>query len=93
VQPGLHTGFRSWRQLKYPKRIIEGAAAAMPFITVKVLEGKTVEQKRKLVRDMTKVVCDSFDVEPDRVFIFIEDLEKDNYGKQGQLFSDLEGQH
>ncbi|MDQ0246317.1 4-oxalocrotonate tautomerase [Bacillus fengqiuensis] len=62
----------------------------MPFITVKVLEGKTTEQKRELVQKMTKVVSETFEVESDRVFIFFEDLEKDNYGKQGELYSYLE---
>ncbi|MFC3884806.1 2-hydroxymuconate tautomerase [Bacillus songklensis] len=62
----------------------------MPFITVKVLEGKTKEQKRELVEKMTELVSQTFEVEKDRVFIFIEDLQKDNYGKQGKLFSDLE---
>jgi len=61
----------------------------MPFITVKVLEGKTEDQKRKLVEKVTQAVCESFDVDPSVVFIFIEDLEKNNYGKKGKLFSDL----
>ncbi|MBO8172950.1 MAG: 2-hydroxymuconate tautomerase family protein [Bacillaceae bacterium] len=62
----------------------------MPFITVKVLEGKTKEQKRAMVEKMTKVVTETLDVDESRVFIFIEDLEKENYGKQGRLFSDLD---
>lgn len=61
----------------------------MPFITVKVLEGKTIEQKRELVKEMTEVVSRCLDVDPNRVFIFIEDLAKDNYGKEGKLYSDL----
>ncbi|MDO7906349.1 2-hydroxymuconate tautomerase family protein [Paenibacillus sp. JX-17] len=60
----------------------------MPFITVKVLEGKTTEQKSELVRRMTQVVSESFDVEPDKVFIFFEDLAKKDYGKNGKLQSD-----
>jgi 4-oxalocrotonate tautomerase len=62
----------------------------MPFITVKVLEGKTPEQKRALVKKMTDIVSESFEVDPSRIFIFFEDLAKDNYGKQGELFSYLE---
>jgi 4-oxalocrotonate tautomerase len=62
----------------------------MPFITVKVLEGKTTEQKRELVKKMTDVVSDTFEVDADKVFIFFEDLEKDNYGKQGELYSFIE---
>jgi len=63
----------------------------MPFITVKVLEGKTVEQKRALVQKMTEVVSETFEVDPSRIFIFFEDMEKDNYGKQGELYSYIDG--
>ena len=59
----------------------------MPFITVKVLEGKTPEQKRDLVKRMTAAVKESFDVDADKVFIFFEDLKPDDYGKQGELYS------
>ncbi|GGH72032.1 4-oxalocrotonate tautomerase [Paenibacillus sp. JGP012] len=62
----------------------------MPFITVKVLEGKTKEQKRQLIERMTEVACETLGVEASKVFIFIEDLEKDNYGKNGKMFSDLD---
>ncbi|OLN22536.1 hypothetical protein BTO30_09540 [Domibacillus antri] len=59
----------------------------MPFITVKVLEGKTPEQKRDLVKRMTAAVKESFDVDAEKVFIFFEDLKADDYGKQGELYS------
>jgi 4-oxalocrotonate tautomerase len=59
----------------------------MPFITVKVLEGKTPEQKRDLVKRMTAAVKESFDVDSDKVFVFFEDMKKDDYGKQGELYS------
>nr|WP_154890015.1 2-hydroxymuconate tautomerase [Paenibacillus xylanexedens] len=62
----------------------------MPFITVKMLEGKTKEQKRQLIERMTEVACDTLGVEASKVFIFLEDLEKDNYGKNGKMFSDQE---
>ncbi|WP_309087918.1 2-hydroxymuconate tautomerase [Domibacillus sp.] len=59
----------------------------MPFITVKVLEGKTPEQKRDLVQRMTAAVKESFGVDADKVFIFFEDLKPEDYGKQGELQS------
>lgn len=62
----------------------------MPFITVKMLEGKTKEQKRQLIERMTEVACETLGVEASKVFIFIEDLEQDNYGKNGKMFSDQE---
>ncbi len=62
----------------------------MPFITIKVLEGKTVEQKRGLVQKMSKVVAETFDVEQDKIYIFFEDLKKEDYGKHGDLSLFLE---
>ncbi|WP_046173494.1 2-hydroxymuconate tautomerase [Domibacillus indicus] len=59
----------------------------MPFITVKVLEGKTPEQKRDLVKRMTAAVKESFDVDAENVFVFFEDMKPDDYGKQGELYS------
>lgn len=61
----------------------------MPFITVKVLEGKTTEQKKQLVERMTAVVTETFDVSQDAVYIFFEDLKKDDYGKHGKLYSNI----
>ncbi|WP_458119636.1 tautomerase family protein [Paenibacillus sp. Z6-24] len=57
----------------------------MPFITVKVLEGKTTEQKRELVQKMSELVSDVFEVEKEKIFIFFEDLAPHNYGKHGEL--------
>ncbi len=62
----------------------------MPFITVKNIEGKTPEEKRVLVKKMTKVIAETFEIDPNLIFIFFEDFSKDNYGKQGELFSYLE---
>jgi 4-oxalocrotonate tautomerase len=45
----------------------------MPFIHVYAFEGRSVEQKRKLVQGMTKVVCEAFDVKPETVHIYIFD--------------------
>ncbi|OMP66134.1 2-hydroxymuconate tautomerase [Domibacillus epiphyticus] len=59
----------------------------MPFITVKVLEGKTPEQKRDLVKRMTAAVKESFDVDENKVFIFFENMKKEDYGKHGELYS------
>ena len=59
----------------------------MPFITVKALEGKTAEQKQELVAKMTDLVSDVFQVDKNLVFIFFEDLSKENYGKNGTLYS------
>lgn len=61
----------------------------MPFITIKVLEGKTLEQKRQLVEKMTNVVSETFEINKENVFIFFEDLKKEDFGKHGKLYIDL----
>jgi len=57
----------------------------MPFITIEMVEGRTLEQKRELVEKITQVVCETVDVTPDRVYVFIEDLKKDSFAKNGKL--------
>ena len=60
----------------------------MPTIIVEALEGRTVEQKRGLVKDITDAVCKNFKVNPDAVTILIHELKRENHGKSGKLTSD-----
>ena len=60
----------------------------MPLITVKAAEGRTIEQKRGLVKDITEAVVKNFKVKPEQVMIDIVDYNLDNLAKSGQLFSD-----
>ena len=60
----------------------------MPLVTVKALEGRTIEQKRALVKDITEAVVKNFNVEPEAVTIDIAEYSKDNLAKAGTLFMD-----
>ena len=60
----------------------------MPFVTVKAIEGRTVEQKRGLVKDITEAVVKNFNVEPEAVSVDILEYRKENLSKAGQLFID-----
>jgi len=60
----------------------------MPLVTVKALEGRNIEQKRGLVKDITEVVVKNFKCEPDAVTIDIVEYSKDNLAKAGKLFVD-----
>ena len=61
----------------------------MPIVTVDALEGRTVEQKRGLVKDITEAVMKNFDVGSEAVTVIIRDMEKKNFGKAGKLRIDL----
>jgi len=60
----------------------------MPVIVVEADEGRTVEQKRGLVKDITEAVCKNFKVEPQSVTILIHEQKKENRGKGGKLAID-----
>jgi 4-oxalocrotonate tautomerase len=60
----------------------------MPIIIVEADEGRTVEQKRGLVKDITEAVCKNFNVEPQTVTILIHEQKKENRGKSGKLAID-----
>lgn len=61
----------------------------MPSITVRALEGRTIEQKRGLVKDITQAVVKNFNVKPEVVSIDIIECSKENLAKGGKLFADL----
>ena len=60
----------------------------MPFIIVEAFEGRTVEQKRGIVKDVTEAVCKNFKVDPDAVSILIHEMKRENLGKSGKLTID-----
>ena len=46
----------------------------MPTIIVEADEGRTIEQKRGLVKEITEAVCKNFMVEPPSVTVLIHEL-------------------
>ncbi|HHW07783.1 MAG TPA: 4-oxalocrotonate tautomerase [Clostridia bacterium] len=62
----------------------------MPIVTIEMLEGRTVEQKRALAEAVTKAVCDTCNCPAERVTIVIHDMPKTNIAKAGKLMSDTD---
>ena len=60
----------------------------MPEIYVYAVEGRTIEQKRGLVKDITDAVVRHFKVAPEAVMIQIVESARDQKAKGGVLFSD-----
>lgn len=60
----------------------------MPMVTVKVLEGKSIEQKRALAKEITAAVVKNFEVPESAVTIDIVDLKPENIAVGGTLFTD-----
>jgi 4-oxalocrotonate tautomerase len=60
----------------------------MPVIHVHMFEGRTLDQKRKLVAAMTEAVVKSLDSKPETVQILIHENPKTNVAAAGVLHSD-----
>jgi 4-oxalocrotonate tautomerase len=52
--------------------------------------GRTVEQKRKLVRAITNAMMEHADCRPDHLHVIIQDVPKDSWGRAGALGIDQE---
>jgi len=53
-----------------------------------MLEGRSVEQKRRLVREITDIVVKYTGTTDDQVDVLIEDYPRENWAKAGVLFRD-----
>lgn len=61
----------------------------MPEIVFYAISGRSVEQKRALVKDFTDAVVKNYKVDPSAVTITIVELPKEDKAKGGVLFSDM----
>lgn len=62
----------------------------MPIVTVEAVGGRTVEQKRELVKAITQAFVDIYLVKPERVQVIIHELPSENIGRGGELLCDLQ---
>ncbi len=60
----------------------------MPLVIVKMLQGRSTEQKRALSREITEVVSRVTGAQEDQVDVIIEDYPRENWAKGGILYSD-----
>ena len=60
----------------------------MPIIRVEMFPGRTEEQKRELVKELTDAFVRTAGGKPESVFVVLDDVEKNNWGVGGQLCSD-----
>jgi 4-oxalocrotonate tautomerase len=61
----------------------------MPLVTIKIFEGRTVEQKRGMVKDVTDAIVKNIGCKLEAVQIDIVDLKRENLATGGKLFSDV----
>jgi 4-oxalocrotonate tautomerase len=55
----------------------------MPVIIINMLEGRSAEKKRKLLRKVTDAVVEALELEPESVRIIINEIPKENFAVAG----------
>ncbi|MCX8600663.1 MULTISPECIES: 4-oxalocrotonate tautomerase [unclassified Gilliamella] len=60
----------------------------MPNVVIDFLEGRTIEQKREMVKRVTAAIAETLNCKPEAVQIIIHELSKDQWANGGQLRCD-----
>tara|TARA_X000001036_G_scaffold417783_1_gene436054 strand:+ start:820 stop:1014 length:195 start_codon:yes stop_codon:yes gene_type:complete len=60
----------------------------MPIIRVEMFAGRTEQQKRALVRELTDAFVNAAGGTPESVNVVITDVDKSDWGSGGELCSD-----
>jgi 4-oxalocrotonate tautomerase len=60
----------------------------MPHVQVTMLEGRTIEQKRRAVKRITEVLREELDVKPEGLSIVFVEVPRHSYARNGILISD-----
>ena len=60
----------------------------MPIIRIEMFEGRTAEQKKKLVEEITRVTVEVLGGSPESVDIIISDIKRENWATGGRLWSE-----
>ncbi len=61
----------------------------MPVIIVELWEGRTADQKRRLVKAFTDAMVDIAKVKPDHLHVIFHDVPKASWGRAGILATDI----
>lgn len=58
----------------------------MPYVNVRITrDGVTVEQKKRLVEEMTRTLVNVLGKRPEHIHIIIDEVEPENWGYAGML--------
>ena len=60
----------------------------MPTIRVELMEGRTADQKKALVKALTQAVVDTLGSKPESVDVLLFDIKRHDWATGGQLWSE-----
>lgn len=62
----------------------------MPTVTVQMWTGRTLEQKRRLVKALTDAMVEHAGAQPDALHVLLHEYSLDNWGRGGRLALDMQ---
>jgi len=60
----------------------------MPLVTINMLSGRTLDQKRQMAKDVTEAIVKNVGCPDTAVQIMINEVESQNLAQAGKLFCD-----
>ena len=64
----------------------------MPFVSVKMVKGRSRDKKRELVEAITREVVEILEVDPEWVTVVIDEYDREDWSTAGQLHADKFGE-
>ena len=62
----------------------------MPYVKVEIAKGiASVEQKRAVIRGVTDVLVNELGRNPEYIFVVIDEVDTDNWGRKGLSLTEL----
>ncbi|MBC1981626.1 4-oxalocrotonate tautomerase [Listeria welshimeri] len=61
----------------------------MPFVTIQFLEGRSDDQKKALVSEVTDVVSNNLKAPKENIHVILQEMKKTDYGVGGVRKSDI----
>jgi 4-oxalocrotonate tautomerase len=66
------------------------AEPSVPYVKVEIAKGiATVEQKRAVIKGMTDVLVKELGRNPEYIFVVIDEVDTDNWGRKGLSLTEL----
>ncbi|MGB1091426.1 MAG: 2-hydroxymuconate tautomerase [Oceanobacter sp.] len=61
----------------------------MPIATIQMMEGRSEDQKRRIIEDVTKALAEASESPVEAIRIIIQEVPSTNWGKAGTMAKDL----
>ncbi|WP_221793980.1 2-hydroxymuconate tautomerase [Oceanobacter mangrovi] len=62
----------------------------MPIVTIQMMEGRSEDQKRNIIEQVTATLAEASDSPVEAIRIILQEVPSTNWGKAGKMAKDLQ---